>query len=70
MRSLSMTAGALARQLETANAAKATFKRLAQAQVNTRQRSSGSSSCEERPMFSRFFMLMDGYCTYFRSVLW
>ncbi|CAM9219083.1 unnamed protein product, partial [Ectocarpus sp. 13 AM-2016] len=47
MRSLSMTTGALARQLKTANAATATFKRLAQAQAKALNLGYTSSSTEE-----------------------
>ncbi|CBJ28031.1 hypothetical protein Esi_0089_0090 [Ectocarpus siliculosus] len=47
MRSLSMTTGALARQLKTANAATATSKRLAQAQAKALDLGYTSSSTEE-----------------------
>ncbi|CAN0403080.1 unnamed protein product [Ectocarpus sp. 12 AP-2014] len=47
MRSLSMTTGALARQLKTANAATATFKCLAQAQAKALDLGYTSSSTEE-----------------------
>ncbi|CAM9286288.1 unnamed protein product [Ectocarpus sp. 8 AP-2014] len=47
MRSLSMTTGALARQLKTAKAATATFKRLAQAQAKALDLGYTSSSTEE-----------------------